>query len=117
MTIQDLTSDVHVLDFQKGDLRQSLTYRVKFNDSQLDVTISLNKGSRRLDYDVRCDWQERGRPGENIPQLNFYAPVSYRCAAYRYDVPFGTIDRKAMDMDAPGNSFIAGIRETAATVS
>ena len=110
MTIEALTADVHVLGFQKGGLRQSVTYRIKFNDSQLDVTVSLDKGSRSLNYDVRCDWQERGRPGENIPQLNFYAPVSYQCAAYRYDVPFGIIDRKPIDMDVPGNSFIAGIR-------
>ena len=115
MTIEDLTADMHVLGFQKGGLRQSVTYRIKFNDSQLDVTVSLDKGSRSLNYDVRCDWQERGRPGENIPQLNFYAPVSYQCAAYRYDVPFGIIDRKPIDMDVPGNSFIAGIRGGAAS--
>ncbi|HHV93861.1 MAG TPA: alpha-mannosidase [Firmicutes bacterium] len=111
MTIEDLTRDVHVLDFQKGCLRQSLTYRTKFKDSQLDVTVSLDKGSRVLSYDVSCDWQERGRPGENIPQLNFYAPVSYQCAGYRYDVPFGTIDRQPMDLDVPGNSFMVGLPE------
>ncbi|NLA58017.1 MAG: alpha-mannosidase [Firmicutes bacterium] len=111
MTIEDLTADVHVLDYQKGSLRQSVTYRIKFSDSQLDVTLSLDKGSRLLHYDVHCDWQERGKPGENIPQLNFCVPVSYQCSSYRYDVPFGTTDRKPMDMDAPGNSFILGLRE------
>ncbi|MGI6566197.1 MAG: alpha-mannosidase [Limnochordia bacterium] len=114
MTIEDLTTDVRLVDFQKGGLRQSITYRVKFGDSQLDVTVSLDKGSRRLDYHVYCDWQERGKPGENIPQLNFYAPVSYRCAGYKYDVPFGTVHREPMDMDAPGNSFIVGCREDGA---
>jgi len=74
----------------------------------------LDKDSRRLDYHVYCDWQERGKPGENIPQLNFYAPVSYRCAGYKYDVPFGTVHREPMDMDAPGNSFIVGCREDGA---
>jgi len=109
MTTEDLVKDVKILDFRQGELRQSLAYRVKFGDSQLDVTISLDKSSRLLNYDVRCDWQERGQRGESIPQLNFYAPVAYECDAYQYDVPFGTIKRQPMDMDVPANSWMFGL--------
>ena len=109
MTVEDLVKNVQIVDLQKGDLRQSLTYRVKFGDSQLDVTISLDKGSNKLNYDVKCDWQEHSKPGETIPQLNFYAPVAYDCEAYQYDVPFGTIKRQPMDMDVPANSWMLGM--------
>ncbi|NMB44787.1 MAG: alpha-mannosidase [Firmicutes bacterium] len=109
MTIEHLVKNVQVIDFQRGDLRQSLTYRLEFGDSQLDVTISLDKASRQLDYEVKCDWQERGKPGKSIPQLNFYAPVAYECNAYEYDVPFGTIKREPLDMDVPGNSWMLGV--------
>ncbi|NMB10822.1 MAG: alpha-mannosidase [Firmicutes bacterium] len=109
MTIEDLIRNVQVIGLEQGDLRQSLAYQVKFGDSQLDVTISLNKGSSKLNYDVKCDWQEHSKPGESIPQLNFYAPLAYECEAYRYDVPFGTIRRQPMNMDVPANSWMLGI--------
>ncbi len=109
MGISELVKNVQVVDFRQGDLRQSLTYRMAFGDSKLDVTISLDRGSARLNYDVTCDWQERGRPNQSIPQLDFHAPVAYPCSSYRYDVPFGTIEREPMDMDVPGNSWILGM--------
>ena len=109
MEIQDLVENVQVVDYCRGELHQSLTYRVDFADSKLHVTVSLDKGSTRLDYDVRCDWQERGRAGKSVPQLNFYAPIAYDCTAYKYDVPFGTIERRPMDMDVPGNSWMLGL--------
>ena len=74
MEIQDLVENVRSW-ITVGELHQSLTYRVDFADSKLHVTVSLDKGSTKLDYDVRCDWQERGRAGKSVPQLNFYAPL------------------------------------------
>ncbi|NMB25432.1 MAG: alpha-mannosidase [Firmicutes bacterium] len=109
MDVSDLVQNVRVVGFCQGVLRQSLTYQVEFGDSKLDVTISLDEGSTVLNYDVKCDWQERANPKHYIPQLGFYAPVSYSCDNYLYDVPFGTIQRQPMDMDVPGNSWMLGV--------
>ena len=37
-------------------------------------------------------------------------PLNYSCTSYKYDVPFGVIEREEMDMDVPGLSFAAGVR-------
>lgn len=107
MNITPLTRDVKITKVVTGDklLRQSLRYSVAFGASRLDVTVSLNNDAARLDYAVECDWRETARKGTGIPQLNFCMPLGYACDRYRYDIPFGTIDREPMDSDVPANSW------------
>jgi len=90
-------------------LRQWIEYRINFRDSKITVKVSIDKDSAKLDYDVKCDWQERAAIGNFIPQLNFFMPFGYECEKYRYDIPFGTIERQGMDMDVPANSWIMGV--------
>jgi len=92
-------------------LRQWLKYEIAFRNSVLKVTISLDRHSERLDYEVECDWHEKHAKGKFIPQLNFYLPLAYECSRYGYDIPFGTIEREGADMDVPANSWIMGIPE------
>lgn len=95
----------------KHSLRQWISWDVCFNDSKLKVTISLDYNSRFLNYDVECDWQEKGKPGKGIPQLNFHMPFAYNCSKYKYDIPFGTIIREPVDMDVPANSWALALRQ------
>jgi alpha-mannosidase len=105
------SSSVKLKMLAKDGLRQSLQYELEFASSKLKVVVSLDQGSSQLDYHVECDWQEIGKAGVSIPQLNFHLPLSYRCAAYKYDVPFGIIERQPLDMDVPGNSWALGVRQ------
>lgn len=107
MQTEDLNRNVKILDFssRKDALCQWISYKLGFRDSSLKVTVSLNTGSSMLNYQVECDWQETSRPGEKIPQLNFFVPVAYECNAYLYDIPFGVIKREPLDMDVPANSW------------
>lgn len=93
----------------KGLLRQWLEYSILFGNSTLKVKVSLDHGSKKLDFEVECDWQERAVIGKYVPQLNFYLPLAYACNRYTYDIPFGTIIREDADMDVPGNSWMRGI--------
>ncbi|NLK08930.1 MAG: alpha-mannosidase [Firmicutes bacterium] len=108
MAVSDLIGNIRVLGHHRDDLQQRLTYEMEFGDSKLKVTISLDKGSTVLNYDVTCDWQERAVPKRSIPQLGFYVPTAYKCDKYVYDVPFGTISRQPQNMDVPGNSWMLG---------
>jgi len=90
-------------------LRQWIEYEITFRNSKITVKVSLDKNSSRLDYEVECDWQERAVIGKFIPQLNFFMPLGYECEKYRYDIPFGTIERKDMDRDVPANSWILAV--------
>lgn len=107
----NLNENVRIKDayMDKSSLRQWISYEIKFNKSRINMTISLDYNSSRLNCDVECDWKEEAKRGEYVPQLNFYMPLNYSCKAYRYDIPFGVIEREGMDRDVPANSWILGV--------
>lgn len=94
---------------KKDAIRQWFSYYIEFMDSRLEVEISLDRGSRKLNYKLKCDWQEKPSRGEYVPQLQFYLPLGYNCENYRYDIPFGVIEREGIEDDVPGNSFAVAI--------
>ena len=111
MKVENLNVEkaVTVWDKQGGECSQSIKYELAFGErSKLTVTVSLDDNARYLDFDVACDFHEVG-DGKHTPQLSFEAPVSYGVNTYRYDVPFGVIDRKPVAHDVPANSFAAAL--------
>ncbi|MFD0717593.1 alpha-mannosidase [Paenibacillus sp. GCM10027626] len=103
--IESLGKGVKWTTAEKGDVRQSLSYMIPFGRSVMKVTVSLDQNSSMLIYDVACDWQEAGKKGDHVPQLNFEWPLAYTCLQYRYDVPFGTVVRGSLGHDVPANSW------------
>ena len=96
--------------FNSGaELRQSIMVETTWGRSALCAVFSLDKDSSSLTVSADCDWGERGKPGECIPQLNFALPLSDKKNAYCYDIPMGTIVRKEADIDMPGNSFVTAL--------
>ncbi len=118
MEVEPLEKDVQVLKLDRsGELRQWLTYTAPTGSSRLTVTVSIEAGSRALDFAVEADWHEIGRKGCGVPQLNFSLPLGYASQAFRYDIPFGTIERQSQALDVPANSWVMGVpvdREQAA---
>lgn len=111
MTVQNLneTCNIRVYDINLGGLRKWIRYDLSFGKrSKMTVSVMLDDASSMLNFDVTVDFHEIGN-GSGIPQLNFAAPVGYAVGSYRYDVPFGTIDRPAIDYDVPANSFAAAL--------
>jgi len=94
-----------------GEVRQTLNFTCSFGRSELKASVSLDRNSSRLVYEAECDWQEIGKPDGSIPQLNFHWPLAADTASYQYDVPFGIINRKPLELDVPGNSFALGVPE------
>lgn len=111
MNIENLLENVKIQSTpnQRGPIRQALTYEIAFRGSRLKATVSLDQNSPTLKYSVECDWQEVGKTGDRVPQLGFYMPLPYESSGYKYDVPFGVIERPGLDMDVPGNSFAIGV--------
>ena len=100
-----------------GQLVNSVVLETRFGSmgSTLRCEISLKAGSRRLDFDARCDWKEVGTKETCIPQLAFALP----CGAegdILYDVPGGTVKRAQMDMDVPACHFAASVPENGKAV-
>jgi len=112
MQVHPLVDNVRLVKFDSGGpLRQSLAYEITWGSSRLSVTVALDAGSSSLEYTVECDWHEIGRHALGVPQLNFCLPVNFACQAYRYDIPFGTIQRQPADQDVPANSWGSTIRQ------
>ena len=112
MCVRNLVDNVRLMKFDSGGpLRQSLAYEIAWGLSRLSVTAWLDAGSSSLEYEVECDWHEIGLPGQGVPQLNFHLPANFACLAYRYDIPFGTIQRQPVDEDMPANSWASAIRQ------
>ncbi len=118
MKVENLneTRNVRVYDINLGGIKKWIKYELSFGTrSRLDVTVYLNDNSSMLEFDTMADFHEVGS-GSGVPQLNFIAPLAYNVKKYRYDVPFGTIDRDAASFDVPANSFAAAVPEEGAGV-
>jgi len=113
MNAVNLTENVRIKRLYGGqeDLRQCIEYEVRFGESSLKVTVSLDEDSSQLNYAVECDWLEVGKAQESILQLSFHLPLGYECDRYLYDIPFGLIERKGIDLDVPANSWALGLRK------
>ena len=83
-----------------GPLYKAYEVEIPFgNRSKLKYTVSLRAGERRMEYDVRVDWQERGYPNECIPQLNFCTIADGDSCIC--DIPGGLIERGSSAQDVP----------------
>lgn len=110
-SVRELNGNVRFLkSLDSGALRNSISYEIEFESSKMKVTVSLDDKSAGLVYDVECDWHEIGKKEVFTPQLSFHMPVGYNCSTYKYDIPFGVIEREGMDRDVPANSWVAGMR-------
>lgn len=89
--------------------RKWITYEIPFLHSRLTVTIVLDENSSLLHFSIQVDWQEAGNPQEGVPQLRFSVPCGYSTTTYRYDIPFGSLDRDALPQDVPANSFACAV--------
>ncbi|NLV91106.1 MAG: alpha-mannosidase [Firmicutes bacterium] len=110
--IDNITQDAKVTKIERGLLRQSITYEVPVRSSKLRVTVILDKGSPKLDLVVECDWHEIGNREKGVPQLNYCVPLAYDCAKYKYDIPYGVVEREPMDRDVPANSWALAVNSS-----
>jgi alpha-mannosidase len=105
--ITPITGGIEITPLIQGPLRTAYKLKGSFGKgSALEVTVSLEAGSKRLQYEVTCDWREFGsEDAGGVPNLHFYLPLAYK-GAYRFDVPFGMTKRESVDMDLPAESFV-----------
>lgn len=109
---------VNVSGLYSGAVRSGLSYTAEFGErSRLRVDVHLDAGSTALRFDVSADFHELGSPSRReTPRLTFSVPVAYTPAAYRRDVPFGTLDTQPLSHDIPVNSFLAAVPESGAGI-
>lgn len=84
-------------------------YDIGFGKSRLHVTVSLPKESPTLRFSLKVDWREFGEENGVTPLLQFYVPFGFKADSYRYDIPCGTIDRKATGHDVPAIFYASAV--------
>ena len=105
---QSLHECVEIKNYIQGAVRQSITFKSVFNNSSVLWTVSLDKNSERLEFDIDVDWREFGVREQSIPNLHFRLPLALEAKAFANDIACGVLEREARDHDVPGLSFIAG---------
>ena len=97
---------IKIHEERHGILTSCIRYSTEIENSAISVCVTLEKGSSRLNFSISADWREFGGK-KFIPQLQFYAPTAFDTPVSRCAIPFGTIDRPALDHDVPCTGFMA----------
>ena len=92
-----------------GALRSGLTIEVPFQSSTAKATITLDKDSCALQFDLEVDFNEYSRPKGTVPTLIFAVPHAYEAQGYMYDVPAGNKVRLPQHLDVPGLLYGAAV--------
>lgn len=101
--IQDVneTGCIWIKKIQTQGLHKELEYEITGEKLKVCVTLGLDEGREYLDYRVKVIWSLLGSKETGIPQLRFQVPCSYEVEKYRYEVPYGMIDRQPLAQDVP----------------
>ena len=103
--------DTYKVEVVKGELRDSVTFKQKVMNSEVTVTVSLDKDADALAYDYTIDWREIRSAQEYIPLLTYRMPLKNGSDMIMTDVPAGTAFRKEKQMDVPALTGACAVTE------
>ena len=86
---------------QRGPHRASVVFTRRHKDSSFTYEISLDAGSRSVDFNLRVNWLERGTNEWGVPLLKAAFPLAVTDPKARYEVAFGSIERGASGQEVP----------------
>lgn len=89
------------LDFYSNELLTVLRYAVFFERSEMEVTLTLKKGSSVIETDVRLDWLEASVHPESVPSVRFSLRAENDPKSYTYGTPMGECIREPICYDVP----------------
>ena len=77
-----------------GPHAASFEAKLKLNDSTISVEYILKAGQPQLEIVIKANWLERGGPEIGTPTLRMQFPMALTDAKGRYEIPYGSIERK-----------------------
>lgn len=101
-SVEDLHKNCEVRSYH-GIIRDGVICEFACHDSKVRFEAYLDIGSRMLKYKTDITWLETGSHEKGVPQLAFTLPT--KGGSYRYDVPFGVVERAPEGFDQPANTF------------
>lgn len=73
----------------------------KHNDSEYNLTISLARGSRQINFDLDVNWLERGDPATGVPALRASFPLAFDKTKATFEIACGSIERPTDGEEVP----------------
>jgi len=104
--IKNLSSKAEIKLREKGEVYSLLQIKHKFNKSTFTQDIVLYNDLPRIDFPTTVDWQEQGTKDKDGPMLKVSFPVNVGEGKARFEIPFGSIERKANGGEAPALKWI-----------
>ena len=95
------TRPVFVTAKASGALRPTYGYRIVVGQSEIRVSVSLDKDARTLSFDVGAEWRELFDEKKGIPALRFIWPLGGEISRFVCKVPGGYVERKPEQHDVP----------------
>jgi len=93
----------------KGGVRAEVIVKGIYRNSKIEYALSLDRGDAFVKISATVDWLEVGTVATGIPQLRYVSDLCYSPNKYTYDIPAGTVQRDALDMDTPGLSYCCAV--------
>lgn len=94
-------TDTSRVTISNGVLRSSVTFEQNIMHSTVKTTVSLDKNADALCYAFEVDWHEVRKAQDYIPLLSYRLPLKKGSETILTDVPAGTAQRPARQMDVP----------------
>jgi alpha-mannosidase len=88
---EDLDKQGSITLLEHNDLRAVFILELAFGASKISQRITVNSGTKRVDFDTQVDWQERDR------LLKVAFPTDIHSLRASYDIQFGHVERPTHD--------------------
>lgn len=88
---EDLVNGATLTLLEEHDLRCAFLLELPFGSSKITQRITINAGTKRIDFDTEVDWQERNR------LLKVAFPTDIHSLRASFDIQFGHVERPTHD--------------------
>lgn len=99
--ITKLTSGGRMFPVAEGTERVAVRTDHVYNSSKLSMEISLNTGSRQINFKLRTRWTEIGTPETGVPMLRVAFPANVTGGKATYEIPFGSQQHPQSSQEIP----------------
>jgi len=106
-------TDTYNVSIRENALRKSATFKQTIMHSDVELTVSLDKGAKNLHYAFKIDWHETCKGQKALPILTYRLPLKQGAEEILNDVPAGFALRPQREMDVPALTYACANAEGA----
>jgi len=112
-------TETYNVSIRENALRKSAVIKQTVMHSDVQMTISLDKGAKNLHYALKIDWHETCKGQKALPVLTYRLPLKKGASEILTDVPAGFALRPQREMDVPALTYACANAEgeTAALIT